>query len=64
MDLVPSLHDYRGNEIIASFTVVSVLAYLAVLLRFISRKISHAKYDIDDYLILVALVYTSFKTSF
>lgn len=54
--LVPSLHDYRGGEVIGIFTTIMVLAILAVIARFISRHIAAAKIGADDYLVLVALV--------
>lgn len=53
---VPSLNDSRQAETIASLVVMMVLSGLAVILRLVSRKISAAKFGIDDALIVVALV--------
>lgn len=55
-NLVPSLNDYRGQELVGFYVFAITLAYLAVLLRFISQRISRAKIGLDDYLVLVALV--------
>lgn len=54
--LVPSLNDYRGQELIGFYTFAITLAYLAVVMRFISQKISGSKIGPDDYLVVVALV--------
>lgn len=55
-DLVPSLNKNRSKELIASFSIVLGLVWLAVALRFISRRVAAAKLGLDDWLILVALV--------
>lgn len=54
--LVPSLNDYRGQELVGFYVFAITLAYLAVAMRFISQKISGATYRLDDYLVIVALV--------
>lgn len=54
--LVPSLNDYRGQDLIGFYVFAITLAYIAVAMRFISTKISGAKYRLDDYLVIVALV--------
>ncbi|KAL2036678.1 hypothetical protein N7G274_010549 [Stereocaulon virgatum] len=55
---VPSLKDSLQAEIIASLVVMMILAALAVFLRLVSRKISAAKFGIDDALIIVALLFS------
>lgn len=54
--LVPSLNDYRGHELIGFYVFAITLAYIAVVMRFVSQKISGARIGLDDYLLLVALV--------
>ena len=53
---VPRLNDSRQPEAVGSIIVMLVLATLAVVLRLLSRKISAARFGIDDYLIVLALV--------
>jgi hypothetical protein len=55
-NLVPSLNDYRGHELIGFYTFAITLAYVAVVMRFISRKISASKIRLDDHLVVIALV--------
>lgn len=55
-DLVPYLNDYRGEELIAFYTIAIALAYIAVIMRFVSRKVASSKIGLDDYLVVVALV--------
>ena len=54
--LVPSLNDYRGQELVGFYVFAITLAYIAVAMRFISQKISGARNGLDDYLVIVALV--------
>ena len=53
---VPSLNDGRQPEILAAMIVMMALSTIAVVLRLISRKISAARYGVDDGLIVLALV--------
>ena len=53
---VPSLNDSRQPEILAAMVVMMALSTIAVVLRLISRKISAARYGVDDGLIVLALV--------
>ena len=53
---IPALNDSRQPEILASLIVMMVLSVLAVVLRLVSRRISAAKFGIDDALIIIALV--------
>ena len=55
-NLVPSLNDYRGNQLIGFYVAAISLAYLAVAMRLASQKISGVKVGLDDYLVIVALV--------
>lgn len=53
---VPKLRDDRAKEITGSIIVLLVIMTIIVILRLILRKILVAKYDWDDFLILVAVV--------
>lgn len=53
---VPSLKESRWAEAAASISVVWTMSIIAVVLRLIARKISNAKYGVDDILIVVGLV--------
>ena len=48
----------NGKKIIAMAVILQLLAYLAVGLRFMSRRMKRQKWGIDDWLVTVALVYT------
>lgn len=54
--MVPSLKESRWAEAAASISVVWTMSIIAVILRLIARKISNAKYGLDDILIVVGLV--------
>lgn len=54
--LVPSLNDYRGHELLGFYVFAITLAYLAVMMRFVSQRIARLKIGADDYLVVVALV--------
>ena len=53
---VPSLNNSRQTEILAAVIVMMALSTTAVVLRLISRKISAARFGIDDGLMVLALV--------
>ena len=53
---IPSLAESRGGELVATVTVLMIIATIAVILRLYARKVSGAKFGTDDYLIVVALV--------
>lgn len=53
---VPSLKESRWVEAAASISVVWTMSIIAVILRFIARKISNAQYGMDDILIVIGLV--------
>ena len=53
---VPSLNDSQQPEILAAVIVMMALSTIAVVLRLISRKISAARFGIDDGLMVLALV--------
>lgn len=46
----------RQPEIIAVLVVMSIASTLAVILRFVARNMSSAKYGLDDLFIVIALV--------
>ncbi|KAL8820355.1 MAG: hypothetical protein Q9223_001404 [Gallowayella weberi] len=54
---VPWLNDNRGPEIVGAVSTLTVLATIAVGLRFLARSFSGSKYGWDDWLILFALVW-------
>lgn len=64
MTLSPSEHQYqlkhinddRSSGIVISHAVVLPLAYIAVVARFVSRRLCKARIEIDDYTIVAALV--------
>ena len=56
LEAVPSLRESRQPEIMAVVISMMVLAFTAVLLRLMSRRVSSAKLGVDDALILLALV--------
>ena len=53
---VPSLNDSRQPEILAAVIVMMALSTIAVVLRLVSRRISAARFGIDDGLMVLALV--------
>ncbi|KAL8993916.1 MAG: hypothetical protein Q9169_005990 [Polycauliona sp. 2 TL-2023] len=55
---IPSLAENRGGELVATVTVLMIVATVAVILRLYARRISGAKYGTDDYLIIAALILT------
>lgn len=52
----PYLAETRVPEIIGAVTVLTILAVAAVILRFLARSSTTARYGVDDWLILFALV--------
>ncbi|KAL8689678.1 MAG: hypothetical protein Q9218_004708 [Villophora microphyllina] len=57
IEAVPWLNSNRGPEVVGAVTALTILATLAVLMRFQARKISGASFGWDDWLILVALIW-------
>ena len=57
------IHDDRTKDIIISHAIVLPLAVLAVLLRFISRRLCKTQILADDIMIVVALVISPSLTS-
>ena len=51
---------WRTVSIISVSSIMASLATLAVLLRFLARHIIRLSYDVDDYLVVVGLVGSSF----
>ena len=58
--------DDRGPAIIAGSIALIVITFFAVVLRLVAQKLIKPKFDIDDYLILGALVgfYVLFSREF
>lgn len=57
---VPWLDNSRVPEILGALTTLTVLATMAVILRFFARRVAGASYGADDWLILLALVVPAF----
>ena len=53
----------KGPQILAAVATTYVLATIAVILRFVSRRISKAQLWWDDWLIIIALVNVIFAPS-
>ena len=49
-------NDDRRREMLVAFTISFSLAIIAVILRFVSRRIIKAGLQADDYLVIAALV--------
>lgn len=49
-------HENRAIDIIAANTVMLTAAYVAVALRFTSRRLMHATLGADDWVMAVGLV--------
>ena len=50
------IHEDRASDIVISHAVVLPLAVIAVVARFIARRLCKAHIGLDDYMIVVALV--------
>ncbi len=48
--------DNRSGQLYATNVVCAFAAYLAVVLRLIARSLTKARYGLDDWLIVAALV--------
>ena len=49
-------NENRGADIIAANTIMLVAAYIAIGLRFMSRRLMHATLGADDWMMVVGLV--------
>lgn len=49
-------NENRSADIIAANTIMLVAAYIAVGLRFMSRRLMHATLGADDWMMVVGLV--------
>ncbi|KAL8719872.1 MAG: hypothetical protein Q9181_008000 [Wetmoreana brouardii] len=54
---VPWLAHSRGPEVVGAITTLTILATIAVVLRFLARKVACTSYGVDDWLILFTLVW-------
>ena len=50
------INDSHVASLVATTTITLVIAYSAVLLRLVSRRISHTRLGWDDWTIIVSLV--------
>ncbi|KAL8869306.1 MAG: hypothetical protein Q9174_004369, partial [Haloplaca sp. 1 TL-2023] len=57
IEAVPELDQTRGPEVVAAITVLTVLATIAVALRFLARHVARAQYGWDDWTMLFALLW-------
>ncbi len=53
---IDHINDDRGSAIITSHAIVLSLAVIAVMLRFVSRRLCRTQILADDVMIVVALV--------
>ena len=60
---VQDLNDYSGASLVPSGVALACLSTAAVLLRFISRRITKVQLLWDDWLILAALVSSVVRSS-
>ena len=58
------LAEDKGPHVITGCLTVATLATIAVVLRFLARKLQKSKIGADDYLILLALARPLSLTSF
>ena len=56
------IHQDRSSDIVVSHAICIVIALIAVVLRFSSRRLCKAPILADDYMIIVALVRLSWHT--
>lgn len=54
---IAHINDDRASAIVISHAVVLPLAVVAVILRFISRRLCRARIEADDYMIIAALIF-------
>lgn len=50
------INENKSAEIITACAICLTAAYLAVILRFVSRRLSKTSLEADDYTIIAALV--------
>ena len=50
------IHDDRGPELVVCVCICLTLAYIAVALRIVGRRVSRAKLQADDCWIFITLV--------
>lgn len=59
LDLDEHINDNRQPYIIAASAICLSAAYIAVTLRFIARRLARNSVEADDYIVLLALFFTS-----
>lgn len=53
------IHEDRSSDLITTFASCTALAYVAVILRLIARRVNRARIQADDCWVLIALVIPS-----
>ena len=51
------IKDDRSNDIIVSHAICIAIAFVAVILRFVSRRVGNLKVSWDDYMIVAAFIF-------
>ena len=51
------INETRVSALVSSHIICLVIAYIAVFLRFLSRRINNARHKLDDWLMLLGLVF-------
>ena len=51
-----NIHEDRASDLITTFATCTALAYIAVILRLIARRVNKAPLQADDFWVLIALV--------
>ena len=50
------INDSKKVAVLTTYIISTSISLLAVILRFVSRRIGHTKYGADDWIMLAALV--------
>ena len=56
-----NINDNRGAVILVTVSIISAFALLAVILRLAARKLNHAAWHLDDYIMVAAMVRRSLE---
>lgn len=56
LEAVPALRESRQEEILGVVITLMIITTVAVVLRFVARRMTAAKYGVDDLLTVLALV--------
>lgn len=55
------IHDSRKASVAAAYAVCLPIAFIAVIMRFVSRRIGRVSYGLDDWVIVMAYVRHSYS---